>query len=61
MNLKPIFHFLIQEFSFTMAYISVKYKHVHNIHLEGTVSQICSMLRRVHRDKKSPGNACNNC
>ena len=27
--------------TFTMAYISLKfYKHVHNIHLEGTVSQI---------------------
>ena len=44
MNLKPIFpffNFLIQDFSFTKAYISLKfYKHVHNIHLEGTVYQI---------------------
>ena len=44
MDLKPIlifFSFLIQDFSFTMAHISLKfYKHVYTIHLEGTVSQI---------------------
>ena len=35
------FYFLIKDFSFTVAYISLKFsKHVHNIHLEGILSQI---------------------
>ena len=42
-NLKPNFslYFLIQDFSLNMALILMKlYKHVANIHLGGTVSQI---------------------
>ena len=35
------FYFLIQEFSFNIAPIDLKfYKHVENIHYEGTLSQI---------------------
>ena len=43
MNLKLFFFFflLIQDFSFTIAYIFLKcYKHVDIIHTEGTTSQI---------------------